>query len=179
MRFASHELALQRPAFAMTAGRGVAAAVLALALLSSCSKTAPEKAAPPPIEVSVQNVQVQTVPVAFEFVGQTESSQQVEIRARVNGFLEKRVYTEGSFVEPGQVLFRMDTKPFEANLKAAKAELAQQQARLDTARANLKRVKPLVEDKALAIKDLDDSTDRSRPPPPRSTPPLPRSPTRS
>ncbi|WP_422823095.1 efflux RND transporter periplasmic adaptor subunit [Variovorax ureilyticus] len=96
--------------------------------------------------------------MTYEFVGQTESSQQVEIRARVNGFLEKRVYTEGTFVEPGQVLFRMDVKPFEASLKAAKAELAQQQARLATARANLARVKPLVADNALAVKDLDDAT---------------------
>lgn len=158
MRFASHEMALRQLGVAKTGVRGLPVAVLALALLSGCSKTAPEKAAPPPIDVSIQNVQAQTVPVVFEFVGQTESSQQVEIRARVNGFLEKRVYTEGSFVEPGQVLFRMDTKPFEANLKAAKAELAQQQARLDTALANLKRVKPLVEDNALAIKDLDDAT---------------------
>ncbi|MBB3176506.1 efflux RND transporter periplasmic adaptor subunit [Variovorax sp. Sphag1AA] len=130
----------------------------AAVLLSACSKSEPEKAAPPPTEVSALTVKAQTVPVTYEFVGQTESSQQVEIRARVNGFLEKRVYTEGTFVEPGQVLFRMDVKPFEASLKAAKAELAQQQARLATARANLARVKPLVADNALAVKDLDDAT---------------------
>src|SRR4249919_3507849 len=109
-----------------------AGALVACVLLAACSKQEPEKQAPAPGEVSVQAVKAQRIPVTFDFVGQTESSQQVEIRARVNGFLDKRVYTEGSFVEPGQVLFRMDTKPFEANLKAAKAELAQQQARLDT-----------------------------------------------
>jgi membrane fusion protein (multidrug efflux system) len=105
---------------------------------------------------------LQVVPVTYEFVGQTESSQQVEIRARVTGFLEKRVYTEGEFVKTGQVLFRMDPKPFEASLKAARAELAQQQARLDTARANLARVKPLVADNALAAKDLDDATGQAQ-----------------
>lgn len=130
----------------------------AAVLMSACSKSEPEKAAPPPTEVSAVTVKAQTVPVTYEFVGQTESSQQVEIRARVNGFLERRVYTEGTFVEPGQVLFRMDVKPFEASLKAAKGELAQQQARLATARANLARVKPLVADNALAVKDLDDAT---------------------
>ena len=133
-------------------------AALALALLVACSKKEAEKPPPQPIEVSVQIVKGQTVPVTFEFVGQTESSQQVEIRARVSGFLEKRVYTEGSFVQPGQVLFLMDAKPFEASLKAARGELAQQQARLNTARANLARVKPLVADNALAAKDLDDAT---------------------
>lgn len=143
---------------AATRVRGLLPLLCAAVLLSACSKSEPEKAAPPPAEVSAVSVKAQTVPVTFEFVGQTESSQQVEIRARVNGFLEKRVYTEGTFVEPGQVLFRMDVKPFEASLKAAKAELAQQQARLATARANLARVKPLVADNALAVKDLDDAT---------------------
>ena len=133
-------------------------AALALALLVACSKKEAEKPPPQASEVSVQIVKAQTVPVTFEFVGQTESSQQVEIRARVSGFLEKRVYTEGSFVKPGQVLFLMDAKPFEASLKAARGELAQQQARLNTARANLARVKPLVADNALAAKDLDDAT---------------------
>ncbi|MDM0024439.1 efflux RND transporter periplasmic adaptor subunit [Variovorax saccharolyticus] len=133
------------------------AALLALALLGCSSKEA-EKPPAQPGEVDVQVVKTQTVPVTFEFVGQTESSQQVEIRARVDGFLERRVYTEGAFVKAGEVMFLMEAKPFEARLKAARAELAQQQARLSTARANLARVKPLVADDALAAKDLDDAT---------------------
>src|SRR5262245_41932216 len=108
-----------------------AAAALAL-LLAACSKEAPPPAAPPPAEVTALAVKSTTVPVAFEFVGQTESSQQVEIRARVTGFLEKRVYTEGAMVKAGQVMFLIDRKPFDANLQAAQAELAQQQARLTT-----------------------------------------------
>ncbi|HKT92100.1 MAG TPA: efflux RND transporter periplasmic adaptor subunit [Paraburkholderia sp.] len=103
------------------------------------------------------NVALRDVPVVFEYVGQTESSQQVEIRARVNGFLEKRVYTEGSLVHAGDVMFIMDRKPFEATLDAAKAELAQQKARLQTAQANLARVRPLAAKNALSQKDLDDS----------------------
>ncbi|WP_353506447.1 efflux RND transporter periplasmic adaptor subunit [Variovorax sp. J31P207] len=134
------------------------AVLLAAALLAACSGKEADKPKPPPAEVSVQVVKTQTVPVVYEFVGQTESSQQVEIRARVNGFLERRVYTEGAFVKTGEVMFLMDAKPFEASLKAARAELAQQQARLSTARANLARVKPLVADDALAVKDLDDAT---------------------
>lgn len=138
---------------------GAALVVFAAAvLISGCSKHEAAATGPHAAEVSALTVKGQTVPVTFQFVGQTESSQQVEIRARVNGFLEKRVYTEGSFVKPGQVLFIMDKKPFEADLQAANGELAQQQARLTTARANLNRVKPLVADNALAAKDLDDAT---------------------
>ncbi|WP_320409206.1 efflux RND transporter periplasmic adaptor subunit [Piscinibacter gummiphilus] len=132
----------------------MAAAVLATA----CSKPPPAAAPPAPAEVAALTVSAREVPVTFEFVGQTESSQQVEIRARIDGFLEKRVYTEGSAVKAGQVMFLIDRKPFDANLAAANAELAQQQARLTTARANLTRVKPLVADHALSARDLDDAT---------------------
>ncbi|MEJ8850907.1 efflux RND transporter periplasmic adaptor subunit [Variovorax rhizosphaerae] len=137
---------------------GAFPALLVIALLTACSGKEPEKPPVPVAEVAVQVVKTQLVPVTFDFVGQTESSQQVEIRARVNGFLEKRLYNEGAFVKPGQVMFLIDPKPFDADLQAARAELAQQKARLSTARANLQRVKPLVADNALAVKDLDDAT---------------------
>lgn len=130
----------------------------AAALASACSKPPPAAAPPAPADVAALTVAAREVPVMFEFVGQTESSQQVEIRARVDGFLEKRVYTEGAAVKAGQVMFLIDRKPFDANLAAATAELAQQQARLTTARANLTRVKPLVADHALSARDLDDAT---------------------
>jgi membrane fusion protein (multidrug efflux system) len=81
----------------------------------------------------------------------------VEIRARVDGFLEKRVYAEGTLVKTGQTLFLMDRKPFEAALQQARGELAQQQARLRTAEANLGRVKPLAAQNAVSQKDLDDA----------------------
>ena len=96
-------------------------------------------------------------PVVFDFVGQTQSSREVEIRARVDGFLEKRVYTEGNLVKAGETLFVMDQKPFQASLQQARGELAQQQARLQVAEANLARVKPLAEQNAVSKKDLDDA----------------------
>ena len=98
------------------------------------------------------------MPVSFEYVGQTQSSRQVQIVARVAGFLEKRAYTEGSLVGAGQLMFVQDPKPFEASLDAAKAALAQQEARLQTAKDNLARVRPLVALNALSKKDLDDAT---------------------
>ncbi|KPK25429.1 MAG: hemolysin D [Desulfobacterales bacterium SG8_35_2] len=112
---------------------------------------------PPSPEVTVIKTVPRDTPVTIEFVGKTVSSRRVEIRSRVEGFLEKRLYTEGSMVKEGDVLFQMDQKPFQADLRAAKAELAQQQARLDNAEANLKRVKPLAEKNAVSQKDLDDA----------------------
>jgi membrane fusion protein (multidrug efflux system) len=113
--------------------------------------------APPAPEVTVIKTVPKDTPVTIEFVGKTVSSRKVEIRSRVEGFLEKRLYTEGTMVQEGDVLFQMDQKPFQADLRAAKAELAQQQARFENAEANLKRVKPLAEKNAVSQKDLDDS----------------------
>ncbi len=125
--------------------------------LGGCEKEKPKAAARPPVEVTTVTVTPRDTPVAFEFVGQTQSSREVEIRARVDGFLEKRVYIEGDPVQTGQTMFLMDRKPFEAALQQAKGELAQRQAQLDTAKANLARVKPLAEQNAVSKKDLDDA----------------------
>lgn len=130
---------------------------LLLVAAVGCHENKPAASAPPPANVDVIDIALRDVPVVYEYVGQTESSQQVEIRARVNGFLEKRVYQEGSLVHQGDVLFTMDRKPYQAALDAAQAEYAQQKARLDTAQANLNRVRPLVAKNALSQKDLDDS----------------------
>jgi membrane fusion protein (multidrug efflux system) len=95
------------------------------------------------------------VPVSYEFVAQTQSSRQVNIQARVSGFLEKRVYTEGGLVRAGDVLFLMDEKPFKVQVDAQAAALARQQAGLEVARADYERTKPLAAENALAQKDLD------------------------
>jgi membrane fusion protein, multidrug efflux system len=123
----------------------------------ACKKPAAPPAAGP-IEVTVMEVKRSDTPVEFEFTAQTQSSREVEIRARVDGFLDRRVYTEGQMVHAGQTLFLMDPKPFEAALQTAKGELSQQQARLYVAKANLARVIPLAAQNALSKKDLDDAT---------------------
>jgi len=130
---------------------------LILVSLSMISCSEPEQAQQPIPEVSVIQAIPQDTPVFTEFVGKTVSSRRIEIRSRVEGFLEKRLYEEGSMVQEGQALFQMDRKPFDAQLRAAKAELAQQQARLTNAEANLARVKPLAEQNAVAQKELDDA----------------------
>lgn len=134
----------------------LAQALAIITLINGCSKP-PPPVAKPPIEVTTIAITPRDTPVTMEFVAQTESSAQVNIQARVSGFLDKSVYVEGDLVKEGQVLFRMDQKPFQAQLDAALAALARQQAAMDTARANLARVKPLAELNALSKKDLDDA----------------------
>lgn len=130
--------------------------LLAAVVAGGCSKEAPPPR-PQAVDVTTVTIAPKDSPAIFEFVGQTQSSREVEIRARVDGFLEKRVYTEGSLVRAGEVLFLMDKKPFEATLQQAKGELAAQQARFQVAEANLARVKPLAEQNAVSKKDLDDA----------------------
>ncbi len=127
-------------------------------LLGGCDKPQAPQATQP--EVTVITVEPKDTPVTFEFVGVTSSSQQVEVRARVDGFLDERLYIEGNIVKQGQVMFKMDAKPFQAQLDAAQSALAEQQARLWTAQANLKRVKPLAKANALSKKELDDAQGR-------------------
>ena len=131
---------------------------LGLLALAGCGRDQPAPAATPQaVPAVVITVEASDVPNVAEFVGETESSQEVEIRARVEGFLETIAYREGALVKKGDVLFQMDRKPFEASLAAARAELQAQQARLSTAEANLKRVGPLAAEDALSQKDLDDA----------------------
>ena len=135
---------------------GFLPALLFLAMVGGCEKKVATKARPP-AEVSVMKAEARDTSVTIEFVGQTQSSHQVEIRARVNGFLDDRAYTEGSIVKAGQVMFKMDPKPFQAQLDAARGALGEQQARLQTAQANLKRIRPLAQQNAVSQKDLDDA----------------------
>jgi membrane fusion protein (multidrug efflux system) len=109
------------------------------------------------MEVTTVTVSPSDTPVQLEFVAETESSRQVEIRARVEGFLEKRLYTEGELVKAGQKMYQMDQKPFQAALQSAKGQLAQQEAALAVAQATLARVRPLTEKNALSKKNLDDT----------------------
>jgi membrane fusion protein (multidrug efflux system) len=131
---------------------------LAALLFCGCSQQEQPPAVAQAVAVSAQRVVPADTPIVLKFVGQTESSRQVEIRARVEGFLEEIAYKEGTLVQQDQVLFRMDSKPFDAALQQARGELALQQARLETAVANLRRIKPLAARNAVSQKDLDDAS---------------------
>jgi membrane fusion protein (multidrug efflux system) len=138
----------------LTPARSIAWLAVAVAVLASCSKEAPPPQRPAP-QVTIITVQPQNISVTASFVAQTESSRQVNIVARVSGYLDKIAYQEGEVVKEGQVLFQLDPKPFRAQLEAARGELQSQQARFTTAQSNLSRVKPLAQQNALSQSDLD------------------------
>jgi membrane fusion protein (multidrug efflux system) len=129
-------------------------------ILASCGDPEEAPKVPPVIPATVITIEPQDTPVAFEFVGQAESSRQVEIRARVDGFLDKQTYQDGALVQAKQVLFELDKKPLQATLQQVQGELALYQARHTTAKANLRRIKPLAEQDAVSKKDLDDAVGR-------------------
>ena len=142
-------MALNRIPFVFVSG--------ALALAAGCGKQeAPS--APPPVEVTVLKIEPRDTPIVFEYVATTQSPQEVNIVARVNGFLDKQAYTEGSIVKAGQLLFQMDQKPFIAQVNEAQAGWDKAKAAHDTSLANLNRVRPLAAQNALSKKDLDDAT---------------------
>ena len=111
----------------------------------------------PPAPVSVQEVKPVDVPLRFEFVGQTAGSKEAEVRARVQGILERRTYQEGGRVSAGQTLFVIDARPYAAQLQAAEADLARAQAQHAQASRNLERLKPLAEKQVVTQRDLDDA----------------------
>lgn len=111
----------------------------------------------PPPQVSVVTVQPITVPVKYEFIGQTEASRRVEIRARVQGFLISRSFEEGGQVTEGDLLFQIDPRPFEADLEVARARLAQAEVGLAKAHREAVRFSQMVAEKAASQKELDDA----------------------
>ncbi len=134
-----------------------AAAVSLLGILTIACKGEEAKVAPPPPQVFVANVERRDVPVAIELVGQTKGSQDVEIRARVEGFVDGVAFQEGTLVRKGQLLYRIDPKPFEATLANAKADLATWEARYTKTQNDVKRLQPLAVKQAVSQQELDDA----------------------
>jgi len=111
----------------------------------------------PPAAVTTLTLQPKTLPVGYEYVGQTAGSKEVEVRARVTGILEKRLYAEGAAVRAGQPLFVIDPRPLAAQAEAAEAEVARAQAQLAWNERELARLKPLAERRAVGQKEADDA----------------------
>ena len=153
---------------------------LVMTINSGCGKKSEQKTqvqAPSPAVV-VAEVTQQTVPIYSEFVAQTRADATVELRARVEGVLQKVYFREGSSVKKGQLLFTIDKRPFEAALQSARAvqskavaDLAQARQRTDVLQAqaeladalavlskteqDLARLRPLAKEKAVTELDLD------------------------
>lgn len=134
---------------------GVPAALLATALLCGCKKPA-AAVLPPPI-VEVREIAGSEVPLTTTLIGQLDSPQNVEVRARVEAFVDEMHFTEGVEVKKGDVLFVLDKKPFLEKLAAAKGSLAESQAALKKYQTDVARLQPLAEKKAVPQQDLDNS----------------------
>ena len=126
----------------------------ALTLLSACGdKAAAPGAGPgnrPPPEVGVIVTKFQPVALQTELPGRVEPIRVAQVRARVNGVVLKREFTEGSEVKAGQVLYRIDPAPYQAALNSARASLGKAQANLTQASTQADRYKPLVEANAVS-----------------------------
>jgi membrane fusion protein (multidrug efflux system) len=140
----------------ITVRNSIAAAAFLASVASACTSKEPA-APPPPPEVYVARVVQQDVPIYLDLVGQTEGFQDVEIRARVEGWLETMTFTEGSFVREGDILYTIDRKPLEAALAQAKADKATAEARLEKATNDVLRYTPLVAKQAVSQRELDDA----------------------
>jgi membrane fusion protein (multidrug efflux system) len=156
-----------------------AAALLAVGC-GGKKEAAQENTPSPAVAVVVAPVVQKTVPLYTELTARTDATNSVEIRARVKAFLKTQNYTEGSLVKAGQVLFTLDCREFDAQLKQAQAQLSRgkanleqakektvtataeanlgiAQARLNKANTDVKRLKPLAEQKAVPMQDYDNA----------------------
>ena len=140
----------------------VGAAVLLAAALAACGNKNDQAAGPggpggamPPPEVGVVTVQPGTVSLSTELPGRLEPSRVAQVRARATGILTKRVFTEGSDVRAGQVLYHVDAAPYQAAEQSAQAQLAQAQAQLANASALVTRFRPLVAANAVSKQEFD------------------------
>jgi membrane fusion protein (multidrug efflux system) len=133
-------------------------AVLAAVLMSGCGEKGPPAAAQPPaVPVKVAVVVRRDVPEMLESIGQTRGSIEVEIRARVEGFIDKVSFDEGKPVRKGEVLYEIDPKPFIAAVNRAKGVVASAQADLARAKQDVARYKPLVEQNAISREEYETS----------------------
>ena len=129
--------------------------VLGVLLLAACNKPAPQAFQMPTPEVSVIKARAQAVPLRRELVGRLASIRSAQVRARVAGIILKRVYTEGTDVQKGQVLFQIDPAPLKAALHAEEAALARAEADEKNAALIARRYRDLDKKGLISSQDLD------------------------
>lgn len=129
--------------------------LLIASLLCGCKKPA-AVVLPPPI-VEVMDITTSEVPLTATIIGQLDSPQNVEVRARVEAFVDKISFVEGVEVKEGDVLFQLDKKPFIEKLAAANGSLAEAKASLGKYQADVARLEPLYAKKAIPKQDLDNA----------------------
>lgn len=137
-------------------GRGVAVAVVVLAAVMGCGRKEDQGSSARAVEeVVVAVAERRDVSVTKEFIGQTVGSVDAEIRARVDGVVVGIHFEEGKEVKEGQLLYTIDSAPYDAKVAEAQGQLAEAETKLAKAQVDLKRVRPLAQMKALSERDLD------------------------
>lgn len=132
---------------------------LAAILVACGAKDAPPAAGggaggPPPATVGVVTVASQSVALQTELPGRVSAARVAQVRARVNGVVQQRLFREGSEVHAGQLLYQIDPAPYKAALESAQASLAKAQANLAHTTAQVERNKPLVDANAISKQDF-------------------------
>jgi membrane fusion protein (multidrug efflux system) len=136
--------------------------VLCVVSLSACNKPPSQQRQMPTPEVTVIKAHAQTVPLSRELVGRLASTRIAQVRARVAGIILKRVYTEGTDVKKGQVLFQIDPAPLEAELHAEEAALAKARADAVNATATATRYRDLSKKGLISSQDMDTASANER-----------------
>ncbi|MBP9913237.1 MAG: efflux RND transporter periplasmic adaptor subunit [Opitutaceae bacterium] len=128
-------------------------------LTAGCGKSgqAAAPAAPAPMEVGVLTIQPEALTLSQELPGRLSAQRVAEVRARINGIVQHRLFTEGSDVQEGQVLFEIDPAPYQAALDSARANLARAEAGAASAQAQAERFKGLVATNAIAKQTYDNA----------------------
>jgi membrane fusion protein, multidrug efflux system len=131
-----------------------------VAMLTACNKAPENTAQPamPPMPVTVIAVQPTSVPMSVEAVAQTEGASEVEVRPRVGGIILKKLFEEGQPVKAGQVMFQIDTAPFQIALAQAKAQAAGQGARITQTNRETGRLKELLASQSISQREYDNAT---------------------
>ena len=135
-------------------------ALLPLAALGC--KQAPRQGAPPPPEVAVVQITPRSVEQVFEFPGTVEARRSVDVRAQVSGVIVARPFSEGQAVRAGQLLFQLDTVGYDADWRAARARLAEAQARQSNAETTLSRMSALLRDNAISKQEYDNAVSQAK-----------------
>ena len=138
--------------------RAGAAVLAALLTLAACGDKAPPPGPPPAPEVGVVTVAPRTLDVPTELPGRVEAARVAQVRARVTGIVQQRLFVEGTDVKQGQVLFQIDPAPYRAAVDSARAALAKAQANEQQASGLLNRYKPLREANAISQQDFVNAT---------------------
>ena len=112
---------------------------------------------PPPPEVEVTPVIQRDVALTSEWLGTLDGFVNAEVRSRVQGYLQSQTYIEGAAVKPGDQLYQVDPRPFEASLAQAKADLAQANANLTRTELDVARLTPLAPSGAVSQQDVDNA----------------------